>query len=131
MGVTFNTNLDDVEIKEGEKSIATDELTDLNNISGDEQPYGQKQKSSPKKPVESAKPALPALSASRTTPDLSEQMKQMMELKEIVMQQQKMIEEMKKNENKNNKQITKLANSLKQHGVPLPDPADTQGSGFY
>jgi len=103
MGVTFNTNLDDVEIKEGEKSIATDELTDLNNISGDEQPYGQKHKPSPKKPVESAKPALPALSASRTTPDLSEQMKQMMELKEIVMQQQKMIEEMKKNENKNNK----------------------------
>jgi len=40
MGVTFNTNLDDVEVKEGEKSIATDELTDLNNMSGDEQPYG-------------------------------------------------------------------------------------------
>lgn len=42
MGVTFNTNLDDVEVKEGEKSIATDELTDLNNISGDDQPYGQR-----------------------------------------------------------------------------------------
>jgi len=45
--------------------------------------------------------APPKMVGSRTTPDMSEQMKQMMELKEIVMQQQKMIEEMKKNENKN------------------------------
>jgi len=47
MGVTFNTNLDDVEIKEGEKSIATDELTDLNNMSDDEakQAYADKKPS--------------------------------------------------------------------------------------
>lgn len=103
MAVTFNTNLDDVEVKEGEQSIATDQLTDLNNVSDDDKPRGRVSPVKAVHPPEAmrtapSKEVLPPIGQRQD--DFSDQLKQMRELKEIVMQQQRMIEEMKKNEDK-------------------------------